>query len=296
MSINRLKIIDAISKHHSFANAAKVLNMTPSAVSHAVNKLEDELNLQLFVRNKRGATLTRNGERLIPYIHSILRNYEMLELEAEQIHGLISGTVRLATFNSVTISWLPQILKDFHGQYPNIEILIYQGSYDDIADWLTTDTVDLAFVVEGVAPENVDVIPLHKDKLVCVTPQNYIPPNKTYVTIEDISKMKLILQQHGYNKEVLDYFNRNHMAITTFFYVETSEAMIALVASDLGFCVLSEMISIPPNIEVNVFPIYPEDYRLICLATVRHQFPAPATMVLQKKILEFIDESRLKNL
>lgn len=288
MSLYTFKIIDTIAKEKSFSKAAESLNMTPSAVSHAVGKLENELGLQLFARNRNGARLTRDGETLFPCVHAIQQYYELFYLRVAQIHGNVIGSVRLGTFNSVTVSWLPQFLKTFRSDYPGIEISIHQGNSFDIANWLETDEVDLAFVVNHTVPPNVDTTLLYQDPLVCIAPTDYVPPNDSYVTPEDISHMNLILQQDGYNTEVLDFLNQNHIKVTPSFYVETNEAIFALVSSGFGFGIVSSMGA--PAFDVHTYPINPPAHRNISLASVRHLFSAPATAVLQNAILSYVKQ------
>lgn len=296
MSLFSFKIVDSIAQNHSFAKAADSLHMTPSAVSHAVNKLERELNLQLFVRNRRGASLTRDGEKLLPYIHAILQYHELLYLEVEQIHGNITGSVRLGTFNSITVSWLPQFLKTFRAQYPGIDISIHQGNSLDLAKWLEHDEIDLAFVVNRTAPANADIIPIRQDPLVCIAPSDYTPPNISYVTPEDITHMNLILQQNGYNTEILDFLEANQINAKTSFYIETTPAMVALVSSGFGFGIVSTMDFFAPISDVHIYPIHPPAYRTISLASVHHSFPAPATVTLRNMILDYTEQAKIKNI
>lgn len=296
MSLFTFRIVDTIAKSRSFAKAADTLHMTPSAVSHAVNKLEQELKLQLFVRSRHGTSLTRDGEKLLPYINAILQYHDLLYLEVAQIHGNITGSVRLGTFNSVTVSWLPQLLKTFRSQYPGIDISIHQGSSLDIAEWLDHDKIDLAFVINHTAPKNVDLLPLHQDPLVCITPPDYIPPNFDYVTPEDISHMNLILQQNGYNTEILDFLQLNQIKVKSSFYIETAAAMAVLVSSGFGFGIVSTMDSFTPISDVRTYPIHPPAFRTISLASVRHSFPAPATVTLRNMILDYMQQTGIKNI
>ncbi len=295
MSLYNYKILETVVQQRSFGKAALVLNLTPSAISHAVNKLEEDFGMFLFVRDRKGVYLTVDGERLMPYIRSVQQSNELLKQQVDEIHGLLRGTVRLATFNSVTIRWLPQIIKSFRAEHPMIDIKIYQGGYYEITNWLKSNIVDLGFVVNDIAA-SMEVIPLHKDRLICITPQDYIPIHKNYVTVEDMKKMNLILQRDGYNTEMLDFFERNNMKVSSSFNVETDEAIVALVEAGLGYCILSDMISYNHNMEVNVYPIIPNDYRTIGLAMIKHQNAAPATIKMRKKILEFIHANNLMNI
>ena len=70
--------------------------MTPSAVSHAISKLEDELGFPLFTRSKNGVTLTSYGEDLLPAFRNVINSNEALKESISEINGLEKGTVRIA--------------------------------------------------------------------------------------------------------------------------------------------------------------------------------------------------------
>ena len=83
MSLYAYQVMEKVIENGSFAKAAEVLNLTPSAVSHIITKLEDEVELQLLNRDRSGTTLTGNGELLWPYIQDLLRMDENLEQKTE---------------------------------------------------------------------------------------------------------------------------------------------------------------------------------------------------------------------
>ena len=72
MTLLSYQVFKAVVEQESFQKAAEVLNLTPSAVSHAVSSMEKELGFSLFTRNKAGVSLTNYGERLLPYINAVL--------------------------------------------------------------------------------------------------------------------------------------------------------------------------------------------------------------------------------
>ena len=296
MSLYSFKIIDAVANEHSFTKAAEALHMTPSAVSHAVSKLEQEFDLQLFVRSRQGARLTQEGEKLLPYIHTILQCHELLYLEVAQIHGNLSGSVRLGTFSSVTAAWLPQLLRRFREEYPGIQLTIHQGNAQELADWLENDGVDLAFVVNGAAPQSTELSPTCQDPLVCVAPASYVPPLGDRVTPEDIAGMDLILPQGGGQPEVSEFLTQNHLQQGLSFYIDTKEAMASLVASGLGFGIASAMDDFSLHPGLRTYPIHPTVFRTISLATAHHTFPAPATLTLQRWILAYTAQTHIQNL
>ena len=105
----------------SFKAAADALGYTPSAVSQLVAALEKELSLNLLIRSKKGVTVTGEGRKLLPIVRSFLaREKEMYEL-ASELQGLSVGNLTIAAYPSVATTWLPELVRTFQKDYPDIE-------------------------------------------------------------------------------------------------------------------------------------------------------------------------------
>ena len=192
MSIYLYTIFETVVAQSSFVKAADVLNLTPSAVSHAIAKLESDVGFQLFIRSKKGVKLTGEGETILPYIKALQRSNENLNQVISQVLSLESGIVRIGTFNSVTVNWLPHIIKSFRTEHKNIEITVYQGGYNEVLDWVNNNSVDLAFIANTVLPSDMPFIPLHKDRIMCVVPKDFKPQNSNYITEISLSPFRIL--------------------------------------------------------------------------------------------------------
>ncbi|MBQ1903642.1 MAG: LysR family transcriptional regulator, partial [Ruminococcus sp.] len=73
MSLYSYKVFLEVADSGSFVRASEKLNLSPSAVSHAVKALENEFGFSLFNRNRAGAVLTGSGQRVIPYVRSLIK-------------------------------------------------------------------------------------------------------------------------------------------------------------------------------------------------------------------------------
>ena len=121
----------------SFTAAAQQLSFTQSGVSHAISGLEEELGVTLLSRSRGGVTLTADGWALMPYIQEICRQQRSIEERAKDLRGLETGVVRVAVFTSVSVQWMPYILKSFREQYPNIEFELLPSNFNnEISDWV----------------------------------------------------------------------------------------------------------------------------------------------------------------
>ena len=120
----------------SLTRAAQVLGCTQSAVSHSIDSLEQELGFALLKRSRAGVRLTGEGERMIAAVRNLLNSAEQLQQTASAIRGLDSGTVRIGSFTSVAVHWLPPVLKEFQHDYPKVNIRLLNGDYHDVEQWL----------------------------------------------------------------------------------------------------------------------------------------------------------------
>ena len=135
MTLFSYEIFDAVARQGSFNKAAQQLHLTPSAISHAIAVMEEELGFALFNRGKNGVSMTSYGASLYPSIRAVLNSDEALKQSIARLNGLEKGKVKLGAFNSVCASLLPGLLKSFMTHYPQIEIEVYQGTYDDVKEW-----------------------------------------------------------------------------------------------------------------------------------------------------------------
>ena len=116
----------------SFTKAAQVLNYTQSGVSRMISDLEREWGLVLLERGKSGVRLTGDGRKLLPLVKNICGEHEKLLSRVNEMKGLKSGLIRIGSFSSAAAHWLPNIIREFQKDYPDIEYELLLGDYDEI--------------------------------------------------------------------------------------------------------------------------------------------------------------------
>ena len=271
----------------SFVKAAETIHITPSAISHSVAKLEEDFQLKLFTRNRLGAQPTADGEKLYPYILSVLSGYERLSQEVSKIKGLTTGTVRIAVFHSVCLNWVPDIVRSFRKMYPGVEINISQGNYYDVSNWLSSGYTDLGFITLTLNTMGLEFKPLFRDRMVCVTSKDYVPPNTSYMTIDDILANKILWQQPGDDLEVRAMLHNQGRPIHQKSTVQYDHAIIALAEAGLGIGLIPELVLQGINHNAAVYPIEPARYRTIALATLGGRPKSQATEAMYAHIVNF---------
>lgn len=287
MSLSAYRVFVAIAERGSFAAAAHQLNLSPSAVSHALASFEEELGFSLFVRNRSGVRLTSGGEALLPTVRAVLQSNAKLEQQASKLLGLEAGTVRIGAFSSVSVTWMPKIIRSFSSLHPNIEVVIEQGGYDDVIEWIIKSRIDLGFVTLPGAP-GLDMTPLYTDPLVCIAPGSFEPKNKVYMTVSELAEHNVVLQGEGYSKETQQLMTTHKIAIKSSARAIDDAAIIAIVESGLGISVVPQLALLNYRSSIQIFPFYPAESRAIVLASLSHEGLAPAAKAMHKHIVESV--------
>jgi DNA-binding transcriptional LysR family regulator len=99
----------------------------------------------LLERSRAGVRLTSDGLKLLPYAKSVCEEYRKLQTEVDELAGLQTGLIRIGTFSSVATHWLPNIIKAFRRDYPNIDYELLLGDYTEIEEWILDGRVDCGF-------------------------------------------------------------------------------------------------------------------------------------------------------
>lgn len=287
MSLNAYEVFVAIAERGSFAAAAQQLNLSPSAVSHALAAFEADIGFALFVRNRAGVRLTGGGEALLPVVREVLLCNEKLEQRAASLLGLETGTVRIGAFSSVSVAWLPEIIRTFGKQYPNIEVAIDQGGYDDVVEWIVRSKVDLGFVTLPAAP-GLDVTPLYVDPLVCIAPPDFEPKSKAFMTVGELLEHEVVLQGEGVGKETRQLLAAHKLSVRSRARATDDAAIIAIVESGLGVSIMPQLALRNYRAAVKVYPFYPAESRAIALASVGFDALAPAAKAMHCHIVETV--------
>ena len=286
MTLLSYQIFQTVVEQGSFQKAAQVLNLTPSAISHSISTMEKELGFPLFNRNKNGITLTSYGENLQPYILTVLNSDAKLQQAISEFNGLTHGSVKIGSFSSVCTSFIPDIVTQFSAAHPNIEIKIYQGTYDDVYNWLKTGVVDIGFLSESSCKE-LKLTPIYQDELFVITPKSYQSKHTNYVEVSELNGKKFISQRESTDADIQDLFRKYKLEIHSTCHVVDDISQIAMVAAELGLCIMPQLVMQNIPFDVNTYHINPPEYRTIGICTINEDLMAPAVKTMYRHILDY---------
>lgn len=228
-------------EYGSFTKAAEILNYSQSGISRMINDLEKDWKVTLLERGKAGVKLTSDGLRLLPYAKNVCSEYEKLLMQVDEIGGLQSGLIRIGTFSSVATHWLPNMIKAFQTDYPNIDYELLLGDYTEIGEWIITGRVDCGFI-RLPARHVLETIFLEQDKLLAILPQNHPLTNLEKIPVAALCNEPFMLLEKGAKAEVSEIFERCNLTPNTHFTTWDDYSIMSMVESGLGVSILPQLI------------------------------------------------------
>lgn len=228
-------------EYGSFTKAAEILNYSQSGISRMINDLEKDWKVTLLERGKAGVKPTSDGLRLLPYAKNVCSEYEKLLMQVDEIGGLQSGLIRIGTFSSVATHWLPNIIKAFQTDYPNIVYELLLGDYTEIEEWIITGRVDCGFIRLPVR-HDLETIFLEQDKLLAILPQNHPLTSLEKIPVTALCNEPFMLLEKGAKAEVSEIFERCNLTPNTHFTTWDDYSIMSMVESGLGISILPQLI------------------------------------------------------
>ncbi len=241
MSIQKYMAFIRTVEYGSLTKAAQSLGYTQSGISHMINDLEAEWGIALLERKRSGVQITSDGKKILPHIQNVCNAHQKLLTEIEELHGLNSGLIRVGTFSSVATHWLPNIIKSFQRDYPNIEFELLLGDYTEIENWIIEGRVDCGFLRLPIKPELESVF-LEQDKLLVIMPENHPLAEREYFPINGLVGEPFMLLEKGAKAEISEIFEKHNIIPNVRFTTWDDYAIMSMVENGLGISILPELI------------------------------------------------------
>ena len=293
MDTKKYEVLEKIVELSSLTRAAEELGLTQSGVSHILAALEEEFGFPLLRRSRTGARLTPEGERLMPHVRDILRAQEQLEQTAAELRGLSAGTVRVATFTSVAVHWLPGMMQEFQALYPRVEFRLLNGDYHDVDRWLTDGSADVGFVT---LPTELrcECVPLREDRLLAVLPAGHPLADKAVCPVREVAAepfISLLETSDNDSRKALDAAGvKPNLRFTT----KDDYAIIAMVEQGLGVSIMPELLLRGRGNKVEVRPLDPPASRTLALAIPAGSLAGPATRRFAEFAAEWVKRNAVR--
>lgn len=235
------KIFYETAKNESFSTAARNLYISQSAISQCIRQLESDLNTKLFIRSRRGVTLTNEGRLLFQKIESAMLSIEQGETLLAQLQHLDGGSLIIAAGDAITSHYLLPYLEQFHAQYPEIRIEMASSYSSRMVEHLKEGKAELAFINLPVDDDELCIEPCTEihDIFVCGPEYNA----KQSYSWSDIAKEPLILlETNAVSRRYIDEkFAKKHITLSPQIEIAVHDLLIRFASINLGVsCIVRE--------------------------------------------------------
>ncbi len=281
IKLSQLQILVAVADRHNFSEAALELDISQSAVSHAIASLEEYLGVVLFARGRYGARLTPVGDRVLTHARVIVNSTDSILQEAAVAKGLEGGQVRVASFRSIAAHILPTAMKAFYQRFPGIRINL--SEYDDdneVEQALRAGRADIGITVLP-AGKGLTAWELLKDEYIALLPSD-APVKGEVITWPELVKQPLIMPPVDYRmmRPVYEHINGLGYRLNVVNEIETDAAIVSLVDQGLGGTILPRLAAepIPETLQVYTLPVRLE--RPVGVAILTEALQPPAVYAL----------------
>lgn len=260
----------------SLSKASEELGYTQSGISHMMQSLEDEVGFPLMIRTSAGIIPNSEGEMLLPIIRQLLNTNESLEQNIGKIKGADIGHIRIASFSSMAIYWLPSIISAFQTDYPNVEIQIIEGGADAIDAMMDNHEADLCLYTGG-DKRGFDWIPLCRDEMLALLPPGHPLTEEDTVPIQAFENEQFIMPLAGYDYEVHHVLDKLKHYPHIRFSACNDYAIIHLVTAGLGVAILPELLLRNYENDAVAMPMEPPQYRILGMGVPQLKSASPVT-------------------
>ena len=274
MSLKQYRAFLKTVELRSVSRSAQAMGMTQSALTQNLGALEKQFGFRLLVRNKAGVRLTQEGRRVYRAIEQVVRADEALQSAVEEVRRSGGDTIRIATFKSVAVSWLPAMMKAFQAEHPEAEFRLFDGAYAEVDEYVRTGAVDFGFVSLPDALE-CDMIPVKEDRLLAVLPQGHPLAEAEAVPAAQFGREAVVSLVDSTNQDALRVLRAAGVEPRIRFQTADDYAMLSMVETGLGICITHELVLKSDNHNVVVKELDPPATRTIAVAIPNYKEARP---------------------
>ncbi|WP_046757038.1 LysR family transcriptional regulator [Kordia jejudonensis] len=198
MTITQLQYVLAVAEHQNFTLAAQKSFVTQPTLSMQIQKLEDELEIQIFDRSKKPIQLTEIGKKIVDQARNVVNESGRMQDIVDQQKGFIGGEFKLGIIPTVMPTLLPMFLKTFIKKYPKVNLKIEELSTENIIQRLNEGHLDAAIAATPLEHDHIKERVLYYEPFVGYTTETHRLYEKKELKIEDLDIDDILLLEDGH--------------------------------------------------------------------------------------------------
>ena len=262
MEFHQLTYFLAAAQTQNFRKAAELCIVAQSALSRQIAMLEDELEVELFKRNKKRVTLTAEGENFAHYVRNAMEQLQEGKLFLSELQAGQQGTIRIGCIESLATAFLPALFATFHQQYPHIRLKVRVNHTDELITLVEQGELELGLILDPRLQSELLIVkelfrqPLH----LLVSSQHTLAQKKNQtVTLEEVmTESFLLLDETSRMGQITKrIFAQRGFSIRPLVEIESVEGLKEMVRQGVGVTLTLPALIRPSQIgnELMLLPI-----------------------------------------
>ena len=241
LNLHLLEQFVALARTKNFTRAAEELNLSQSALSRAIQKLEDQLGQPLFERKPREVVLTDLGELLLERAKDILNLME--DTFSELSEAGRRGRIRLGAIPTIAPYYLPCLLGSFAEKHGDISVMVQEDTTENLIKRCSHGEIDLAIVALPIIAKHLEIEPLFDEELLLVVPPGHHLATAKAVTIDAVDGYPFVMlnEAHCLSDNIAAFCRRKSVQPVTVERTSQLATVQELVSLNHGVSIVPEM-------------------------------------------------------
>jgi len=250
MNLQQLRYLNEIVRQGlKISDAADALYTSQPGVSKQIKLLEDELGIEIFVRNgKRITAVTEPGKAILEIAARILHDTDNLKQVSEEFRTHDSGTLTIATTHTQARYSLPPVVKQFIKRYPKVQLGLHQGNPTQIAQQVLSGEADIAIATESlVLYDELVTLPCFEWHHCVITPPNHPLLAEKKLTLEKLAQYPIITYDFAFTGrgKINAAFQAKHLTPNIVLTAIDADVIKTYVELGLGIGIVAHMAYVP---------------------------------------------------
>jgi LysR family cys regulon transcriptional activator len=290
MKLHQLRYLAAIAQNGlNITAAAEKLHTSQPGVSKQIKLLEDELGFQIFVRDGRNLSrVTPAGQQVIDRAVRILREVQNIKRLSDDFKDEARGTLSIGTTHTQARYVLPEVIRTFTEQYPDVRLHLHQGTSEQIAEMAALDRIDFAIATGSQALfEGYALLPCYRWHRDVVVPKGHPLARQKSPTLKQLAAYPIVTYVFGFSgpSSLMEIFAKEGLVPDVALTARDADVIKTYVRLGLGIGIVA------------CVAIDPEDDADLVRIDTSHLFPAHTTWIgfrrgglLRRYQLDFVQQ------
>lgn len=295
MNDRQLNYFIVIAEEGNFGRAAERLPLSSSALSRQIQSLEEELATTLFIRTISGVELTQAGATLLLHARALQAQFELTRNEVRRTSTSTLGRLDIGCFGSITLNYIPEIIKAFTNSYPGVEVMPHTAPITQQLEYLHQGRTQILFDTIFQVPPEFAVEMAFRDTMALALPENHPLASLTAVRFEDLRNQPMIGRQNEKNyppefRALLEHYGFELRIVQK---VQDMVAAVAMVGCGMGLAIVQSSLQTLRIPNVVYRPLLTEialPFNIYCI--YRNNDQAPALRAALKIVREYYADNQ----